>query len=426
MTTYVIRPGDTLYDLARRFGVSADAISDANKLEQQQYLVVGQALVIPTTETAYRVQAGDSVYKIAVRFGVTPESIIRLNRLTAPYLINIGQILRIPERSDNYGVIEVNAYIEPTTPQPARIINELGPYLTYISPFSYTINPGGSLNPIDDAAILTAARANNIAPVMVITNFAGGNFSTPNVDALLTSPAAQQTLITNVRQTIRTKGYTGLNIDFERISPSNSEAYNSFLRRVMNTFKPLGIPVSVALAPKTSAYTGGEWHGAHDYAAVGNIVDYVILMTYEWGWSGGPPYAVSPLPNVEDVIEFAVSVMPADKIMMSLPLYGYDWTLPYVAGGRWARRVSPQDAVNLAVREGAQIQYDTRTQAPFFNYYDDQGKQHVVWFEDARSVREKLLLVNKYGLRGVSFWVLGEEFPQVWLIMDNMFRIVKK
>lgn len=425
MTTYVIRSGDTLYDIARRYGVSADAISDANALDQQPYLVVGQALVIPSTEGGYRVQAGDSVYSIARRFGVTTASIISLNNLTAPYTIYVGQVLRIPEPRDNYGTIETNAYIEPTTPNPGPIINEVGAYLTYISPFSYTVNANGSINPINDAAILAAARSNNIAPLMVITNFSEGNFSTAIVDAILESPQIQQTLINNTLQTIRSKGYAGLNIDFERISPDNGENYNSFLRRVMAAFRPQNIPVSVALAPKTSASTAGEWHGAHDYAAVGNIVDFVILMTYEWGWSGGPPYAVSPIGPVEDVIKYTVSVMPAGKIMMSLPLYGYDWTLPYVAGGRWARRVSPQDAVMLAAREGAQIQYNTQTQAPFFNYYDDQGRQHVVWFEDARSVREKLLLINKYGLRGVSYWLLGEEFPQVWLIMDNMFRIVK-
>ncbi|NLT40107.1 MAG: LysM peptidoglycan-binding domain-containing protein [Clostridiales bacterium] len=425
MTTYVVRPGDSLYQIAGRFGVSPDSISEANMLDRQPYLVVGQALVIPTEEQAYTVKEGDTVFLIARSFGVSMESIIELNGLSPPYTLSIGRVLRIPERSRNYGVIEVNAYYEATTPQPSQFIGEVGPYLTYISPFSYTINSDGSLNPIDDAAILAAARSNNIAPLMVITNFSGGNFSTPIVDAVLTNPAAQQTLINNVLGVIREKGYYGLNIDFERISPSNREAYNSFLRRVTDAFRPLNIPVSVALAPKDSPATTGAWHGAHDYAAVGNIVDFVILMTYEWGWSGGPPYAVSPINLVEDVIEFAVSVMPADKIMMSLPLYGYDWTLPYVPGGPFARRISPLDAVVRAAERGAGIQYDALTQTPFFNYYDDRGRQHVVWFEDARSAREKLLLINKYGLRGVSFWVLGEEFPQVWLVMDDMFRIVK-
>jgi spore germination protein len=425
MTIHVIQPGDTLYKISRRYGVSSQSISDANKLYQLPYLVVGQALVIPTTETAYAVQAGDSVYLISQRFGVSPESIIQQNGLTEPYIITIGQILRIPQLSNNYGTIEVNGYYELTTPSPEKVVGEVGQYLTYISPFSYAVNADGSLNTINDTDILTAAKINNIAPLMVITNFADGTFSTAIADAIMTSPSIQITLINNLLQTIRSKGYYGLNIDFERISPANRDNYSDFLRRVMDAFKPLNIPVSVDLAPKTSDTQAGAWYGAHDYAAIGNTVDFVMIMTYEWGWSGGAPYAVAPVDLVEDVIQYAVSVMPANKILMGMPLYGYNWTLPYVPGGQWAKRVSPQNAVILAAKEGAQIMFDTQTASPFFNYYDNSGTGHVVWFEDARSVQAKFLLVNKYGLRGVSYWLLGEEFPQVWLVMDDMFNIVK-
>ena len=425
MIAYVVQSGDSLYSIAQRYGVTPDAIAAANGLADVPYLVVGQTLLIPAKELAYRVKPGDSVYAIARRYGLTVDDIARANNLSAPYQLQPGMTLRIPVPEKNYGVIETNAYIEPTTPNPVRIINDVGSYLTYISPFSYTVNADGTLNPIDDTAILAAARRNNIAPLLVVTNFSGGNFSTPIVDAILTNPEAQKTLINNMLRTVREKGYYGLNIDFERISPENGPAYTEFLKRVMAVFKPQNIPVSVALAPKTSSSTAGAWHGAHDYAAIGNIVDFVILMTYEWGWSGGPPYAVAPVDLVEDVIKYATSVIPANKIMMGMPLYGYDWTLPYVKGGPFAKRISPQEAVILAAREGAKIEFDTQTQSPNFRYYDSAGKEHVVWFEDARSVHAKLLLVNKYGLRGISFWVLGPSFPQVWRVVDNMFKIVK-
>ncbi|MHB1314775.1 MAG: LysM peptidoglycan-binding domain-containing protein [Christensenellales bacterium] len=425
MIAYVVQPGDSLFTIARRFGVSADDITAANELGSIPYLVVGQTLLIPAKEMAYTAKQGDSVFAIARRFGVPMAGIVRLNNLSEPYLLKPGTVLRIPVEEKNYGTIEVNAYIEPTTPNPAATINAIGPYLTYISPFSYTVNADGSLNPIDDTAILSAARRNNISPLMVVTNFAGDNFSTPIVDAILTNPAAQQTLINNMLRVIREKGYYGLNIDFERISPANGPAYTAFLKKVMAAFKPQNIPVSVALAPKTSGSTEGTWHGAHDYPSIGNTVDFVILMTYEWGWSGGPPYAVAPVDLVEDVIKYAVSVIPPNKIMMGMPLYGYDWTLPYVKGGPFAKRISPQQAVILAARENARIEYDAQTQSPHFNYFDAAGKEHVVWFEDVRSTRAKLMLVNKYGLRGISFWVLGPSFPQVWRVVDSMFKIVK-
>ena len=87
-------------------------------------------------------------------------------------------------------------------------------------------------------------------------------------------------------------------------------------------------------------------------------MDFIFFMTYEWGWSGGPPMAVSPLNQVRRVLDYAISVVPREKVMMGIPLYGYDWTLPYEPGGRWARSISSQQAIELAARYGVSINYD--------------------------------------------------------------------
>lgn len=426
MQIYVVEPGDTLWAIAARFGVNLNSLIRINGLQQLPYLVIGQALVIPSTETAYRVQPGDTLWAISRRFNVSVASIAALNNIANPNLIYPGMILRIPEVAKTYGNIQVNGYIEPSGgASDTAIVNEVGPFLTYISPFSYQINEDGSLTAPPDGPVLAAAGRYRVAPLMVLTNFRNGNFDAALVHSVLSSEQTQLTLIANIQSILRTKGYYGLNIDFERIPPEDRQLYNDFLRKVVAALHPLQYPVSTALAPKTYDVTTGEWHGAHDYRAHGEIVDFVIIMTYEWGWAGGAPYAVAPIDEVRKVIEYAVSVIPPDKIMMGVPLYGYDWKLPYVKGGEWARRVSPQQAVALAATYGAPIQYDTATQSPFFNYTDEAGVQHVVWFEDARSVQAKYLVVNQYGLRGVSYWVLGLPFPQNWAVLDNMFRIEK-
>lgn len=135
---------------------------------------------------------------------------------------------------------------------------------------------------------------------------------------------------------------------------------------------------------------------------------------------------VSPIGPVRQVLTYAASEMPASKIMMGQNLYGYDWTLPFVAGGQYAKALSPQAAIDLARNRNAAIQYDYRAQAPHFNYTDDEGRQHKVWFEDARSIQAKFDLIKELGLRGISYWKLGLPFPQNWLLLEDNFKVVKK
>src|SRR5699024_7208940 len=104
---------------------------------------------------------------------------------------------------------------------------------------------------------------------------------------------------------------------------------------------------------------------AHDYGAHGEIVDMVVLMTYEWGYSGGPAMAVSPIDSVREVVEYALTVIPSDKLMLGQNLYGYDWTLPYEPGGEYAKAISPQQGIELARKFNQAISFDQQAQAPY-------------------------------------------------------------
>ncbi len=237
----------------------------------------------------------------------------------------------------------------------------------------------------------------------------------------------QEVLLENiVDEARRIGGVTDIHFDFEFLPPDQREAYNNFLRKAADYLHKEGFMISSALAPKTSAKQSGQWYEAHDYHAHGQIVDFVVLMTYEWGYSGGPPMAVSPIGPVEDVINYALTEMPANKIMMGQNLYGYDWKLPYVQGGEYAKAVSPQRAIEIARENNAAIAYDYEAQAPNFNYVNDKGEAHKVWFEDARSIQAKFNLMKRLGLRGISYWKLGFPFPQNWLLINENFNVVKR
>ncbi|WLD92781.1 glycosyl hydrolase family 18 protein [Alkalihalobacillus sp. AL-G] len=320
--------------------------------------------------------------------------------------------------------IETIGFLEPIDAnQAVEEVKKVGKHLTYVAFFSYRVKEDGSLHPIKDEAALEQTRKSGATPMMVLTNFTEGNFSADIAHKIFTDKAASKNLIQSVLDTMKSKGYEALNIDFEHIRAEDRDLYNGFLETILPTVREAGYTVSTALAPKTSDEQSGPWHGAHDYKRHGELADFVVLMTYEWGWSGGPPRAVSPIPQVRAVLDYAKSVIPAEKIVMGAPLYGYDWTLPYKKGGEFAKRLSPQAAADLATKEKVDVKFDNKSQAPHFKYTDDKGKKHEVWFENEQSMQAKFNLAKEYKLRGIAYWVLGEEFPANWTLLDDQFEI---
>jgi spore germination protein len=423
MHIHVVQRGDTLWALSQKFDVPLDDILAANGLRGEEPLVIGQSVIIPQQVTSHKVLTGESLWAIAERYGLSLQQLMAVNPISNPALIYPGQVITIPQVTKP--VTEVNAYTEKFGAAGVEIVNDIGQYLTYLSPFSYRVQLDGSMIPLDDSAIIKAGYAHRAAPMMVITNFENGTFSPEIAHAVMSNHTVQERLITDILAIMKNKGYLALNVDFEYVPPADRALYNAFLQKLVDRLHPSGYLVSTCLAPKISADQSGTLYEAHDYAAHGRIVDFVILMTYEWGWSGGPPRAVAPLNEVVKVLNYALSVIPAGKIVMGMPLYGYDWTLPYVQGGKWAPTVSPQEAVRRAAKYGAEIKYDALSQSPYYNYFDEQRREHTVWFEDARSVQAKFNIVKSYHLRGVSYWVLGVSFPQNWYMLNANFTIKK-
>ena len=426
MQIYVVKQNDTLSRIARSFGTTAEDITEANELPNPNNLVIGQALVIPIIGSFYWVQPGDTLLSISRRFQVSYQQLAAANRIPVNQPLQIGFRLYIPQRPKTRG--EFNAYVEPRGTSVAPVLEssarDAAPYLTYLAPFSFQALRDGSLKEPLLNNFPAIAKANNNVLMMVITNQENDQFSAELGRILLNDIPIQDRFLNNIVTTAKKYNFRDIHFDFEHLRPADREAYNQFLRKAKTRFKREGWLLSTALAPKTSATQQGQWYEAHDYKAHGEIVDFVVIMTYEWGYSGGPAMAVSPIGPVRNVLEYAISEMPASKIMMGQNLYGYDWTLPFVQG-TIAKAVSPQQAIALAAANHVQIQYDTRAQAPFFKYTDTNGKQHEVWFEDARSIQAKFNLIKELGLRGMSYWKLGLSFPQNWLLITENFNVVK-
>jgi len=424
---HVVRPGQTLYGIAQTYSVTVDRLVESNKIPNPNNLVSGQALVIPIVGSYYFVQPGDSLYSISQRVDVPVQELANINGISENQILSVGYRLYIPARRKR--TAEFNGYVEPrgTTVAPALVTaaREAAPYLTYLAPFSFQALRDGSLKEplLDDFPAI--ARENKNVLMMVITNQENDQFSDELGRIILTNTSVQNKFLNNIVTTAKKYGFRDIHFDFEYLRPADREAYNQFLRKARDRFKKEGWFISTALAPKTSAEQKGRWYEAHDYKAHGEIVDFVIIMTYEWGYSGGPPMAVSPIGPVRDVLEYAVTDIPSNKILMGQNLYGYDWTLPFVQGST-AKAVSPQQAIQIAADNDVSIEYDETAQAPHFNYTDIEDRQHEVWFEDARSIQAKFDLLKELNLRGMSYWKLGLAFPQNWLLISDNFNVRRR
>lgn len=421
MLIHVVRSGQTLWGIAAFYEVPVSQIIDVNELSSPDDIVPGEALVIPVGNT-HTVRAGETLWGIALRYGVSLQDLISANGITNPSQIYPGVIINIPAKPRP--VIEVNGYIYEMGQPGVPFVRENGGSLTYMSPFAYRIKEDGSLETIDDSPLISAAYTERAVPMMAVTNFTATELGGNLAHTVLSNPSIRNTTITNIINTMKNKGYRGVNIDFENVLPSDRENYNTFLQEAVNRMHPEGFFVSTALAPKTSAEQRGPLYEAHDYPAHGRIVDFVVLMTYEWGYRLGPPQAISPLNEIIKVLDYAVSVIPRNKIFFGFQLYARDWLLPHVAGQQ-AETFSPREAVERAVQFGAQIRYDYVAQSPFYRYTDNQGRGHEVWFEDARSAQAKFDTVKAYNLRGISYWALGYPFPQNWVLLQDNFTIKK-
>lgn len=428
MQIHVIQSGQTLWNIAKTYCTTIEAITAANEISPENSLVVGQTLVIPIAGMYYWVVQGDSLYTIAQRFGTTVYTLAVANQLDPKEPLQIGMRLYIPSIPKSSA--EVNAYVEPMGNTVSEALEnaarDAAPLLTYLAPFSFRIQRDASLKapPLDDFRAI--ARQDKVTLMLVVTNLEEGQFSAELGSLILNSQSLQNTLLDNIIETANRFGFKDVHFDLEYLKPEDKENYNAFLRKASERLHEQGFLMSTALAPKTSDSQTGAWYTAHDYRAHGEIADFVIIMTYEWGYSGGPPMPVSPIGPVRQVLEYAVSVIPPYKIMMGQNLYGYDWTLPFVAGGQYAKALSPQQAISLAREKNAAIQYDYTAQAPHFDYFDTSGAEHKVWFEDARSIQAKFYLLKELNLRGISYWKLGLSFPQNWLLLDDNFYIVKR
>jgi spore germination protein len=370
----------------------------------------------------YVVKEGDTVDSIAFYFGISINSLIYANQLEYPYRLAIGQSMLIVDDLELSGllyrknILRANGFAYPFISP--WVLNETLPYLEEMSVFSYGFSEEGELIPpaLPVEWMINDALYKGVRPVLTLTPFGkDGQFNNYLIHRMLINERARGNLIANIVDTITEMGFEGVNIDFEFILSEDRDNFTQFVGDVTTAVNELGYEVTVDLAPKTSSNQSGLLYEGKDYMGLGNASNRAFVMTYEWGYTYGPAMAVAPINKVRQVLEYAITQIPSEKISMGIPNYGYDFIQPYVRGESKAKTIGNIEAVNIAINNNSIIMFDEISKTPFFSYVED-NITHEVWFEDARSIFEKYKLIKEYNLYGFGCWQIMQLFRPMWIL----------
>lgn len=316
----------------------------------------------------------------------------------------------------HYSLHTIAGYVVPWDDRSVAAAGESA--LTEVSPVWYQPTQSGQLVFASEEAQQSQSQmaaqpsTRRLAIVPTISNFVGNQWDGGLIHRLISDPqlrAAHVAAIVDLGQFSR---WAGVDLDYESLAAADRGAYSAFVRDVATALHRVQKKLTLTVHAKTAE--PGDWSGARaqDWQALGASADEVRVMAYDYSTESTPPGAIAPVAWVDSVLQLAVAEVPRAKILLGLPTYGYDWT-----NGEPGQDLQWAEAEALAKARGAAVQWDPTSQSPWFAYTDDQGRRHVVWYENARSLKAKLELATRYHVGGVVVWRLGGEDPGIWALL---------
>ena len=284
-----------------------------------------------------------------------------------------------------------------------------------ISPWIYNIGANGTVAssvPPQDTATATTTMAKLRAlggPLLPsVSNMVGGDFSYDAVAPVIHDPATMKRNIASITQLAVSQDYTGIDLDYEELQAGDRAAFSTFVAQLADSLHAVHKSLSVAVFAKVDDAGDDPRNVAQDYAAIGAAADEVRLMTYDYHWETSPPGPVAPASWVHDVLAYATTVIPAQKLVVGLDQAGYDWV------GDQGTTISYAQAMSLASSHGVAVQWDPLSRSPWFRYTDANGTEHEVWFENAASGAAKRDVADTFGVHAVFLWMYAPPDPGLW------------
>lgn len=278
-----------------------------------------------------------------------------------------------------------------------------------ISPtWFYLTDTSGNIASIASADYVSQAHEKGLQVWGLIDNFTQEVSTTET----LSSTAARQNIISQLIQAAQDVGMDGINVDFESLSEDVGTHFLEFLRELSIECHKNNLVLSVD-NPVPEDFTSH-----YDRAEQGRVVDYVIIMGYDEHYVGSEAGSVASLPWVEQGIQDTLDEVPAERVINAIPFYTRLWR---TTGGNVTSEAIGMDQAQQTIADNNVETYWDKTTSQNYGKYDIDNSTYQIWLEDAQSVAEKVKLVSKYDLAGVSAWKLGFENNGIWqVISDNL------
>lgn len=278
-----------------------------------------------------------------------------------------------------------------------------------ISPtWFYLTDTSGNIASIASADYVSQAHEKGLQVWGLIDNFTQEVSTTET----LSSTATRQNIISQLIQAAKDVGMDGINVDFESLSEDVGIHFLEFLRELSIECHKNNLVLSVD-NPVPEDFTSH-----YDRAEQGRVVDYVIIMGYDEHYVGSEAGSVASLPWVEQGIQDTLDEVPAERVINAIPFYTRLWRT--TAGNVTSEAIGMDQAQQTIADNNVETYWD-KTTSQNYGKYDIDNSTYQIWLEDAQSVAEKVKLVSKYDLAGVSAWKLGFENSGIWqVISDNL------
>jgi spore germination protein YaaH len=298
-------------------------------------------------------------------------------------------------------------------------------------PTWYQVDENGLVTGSPEATVRKRAQEEKLVVMPIIAIFDKKKFHT-----LATNLTAQGLMNAAMVRESQLHGYSGFQLDFENIDWTDREQLTEVVKNSADVLHKAGLQLTIATVPNAPGYPGAsgfakwiytDWRGAYDIGAIAKYADLVCLMTYDQHTRWTMPGPVAGWDWTTDNLNYALKLVPKEKLSLGIPLYGYHW---YTGAptkenesakekpNPTAESISSPNALLLAEAYDGKIQWDAEDHSAYFYFYRDQMREWI-YFTDLRTFKDRYELAQKNDLQGFCSWVLGEEDPAIWTFLPH-------